>query len=474
MQFDSALYLWFLVLVWLGVWATLKVPALRLAILLLASWAFYASWSWPFLGLILFSTVVDYACGALIHRTDNATQRTLWLVVSLVTNLGLLGIFKYLGFFTQSLDAALTAFHSGVSVPVVALVLPVGISFYTFQTLSYTIDIYRGRLEPARSFWHFALFVSFFPQLVAGPIVRARDLLPQLARRPAFDADDQARGLFRILTGLIKKVAIADVLATELVDRVYETPDLYGSTESIIAIYAYSLQIYADFSAYSDIAIGSAMLLGYSLPENFDRPYTAASLQDFWRRWHISLSTWLRDYLYIPLGGNRHGAVRTYLNLMITMLLGGLWHGASWTFVFWGLLHGGGLAVNRMWQRWRERRFPGHTWGPVMHGVMTLLTLHFVVFAFHWFRAPDFTRGVEVLERVASLELAAPNLGWPVLAALGFGIVLHATPRDWKAGLQSGWRRVPAVLQATVLVGVLVVLQQIKASGGRPFIYFQF
>lgn len=474
MQFDSALYLWFLALVWFGTWAALRLPALRLALLLVASWAFYASWSWPFLGLILFSTVLDYVAGAQIHRHEQRSIRLTWLLISLISNLGLLAAFKYLGFFTRSMDAAAAAFDVGLSVPIVELILPVGISFYTFQTLSYTIDIYRRRLEPARSFWHFALFVTFFPQLVAGPIVRASELLPQLARTPVFDTTQHTQGLLRILTGLVKKVAIADVLAVELVDRVYLTPDLYSGPEALVAIYAYSLQIYCDFSAYSDIAIGSAQLLGYRLPENFDRPYLSTNLQEFWRRWHMSLSFWLRDYLYIPLGGSRHGAVRTYLNLMVTMLLGGLWHGASWTFVFWGALHGGGLAVVRIVQRAWRRRWPDaqpSRLGQIVGGV---LTLHFVVFAFHWFRAPDFMRGIQVLERLAVGGWDVSNLGWPIAAALTFGIVLHASPRWLKPWLGARWQSVPAVLQAAVLVGVLVVLQQIQASGGRPFIYFQF
>jgi alginate O-acetyltransferase complex protein AlgI len=325
----------------------------RLVILFLVSCIFYHAWAAAMSGgyqyllaLLLGTIVLDYYLALWIARTEDRVKRKALLILSLVSNLGILAVFKYCDFFTQDvLD---------LSVEPLNLILPAGISFHTFQSLSYTIDVYRGQLKPTRSVLQFATFVLFFPQLVAGPIVRATELMPQLAELPRIDHARASDGLFRIMVGLFKKIAIADFLAIAIVDRVFANPENYSSLEVLVGVYAYALQIYLDFSAYSDIAIGSAQLLGFELPENFRTPYRSANLQEFWRRWHISLSTWLRDYLYIPLGGSRRGGLFTYRNLIITMLLGGLWHGASWTFIVWGALHGFGLAVTRVFQRESE------------------------------------------------------------------------------------------------------------------------
>jgi D-alanyl-lipoteichoic acid acyltransferase DltB (MBOAT superfamily) len=325
-------------------------PFARIVILFLVSCIFYHAWcaamkgAYQYLLALLLGTIVlDYYLALWIARTTQKRWRLAILVLSLVSNFGILGVFKYYDFFTQDvLQLDVAPLH---------LVLPAGISFHTFQSMSYTIDVYRKELEPTRSVLQFATFVLFFPQLVAGPIVRAKELLPQLATLPRFDYTRAADGLFRILVGLFKKIAIADFLAIALVDRVFENPQYYSSLEVMVALYAYALQIYLDFSAYSDIAIGSAQLIGFDLPENFRTPYRAANLQEFWRRWHISLSSWLRDYLYKPLGGSKGGTFLTYRNLILTMLLGGLWHGANWTFIVWGALHGFGLAVVRYFQR---------------------------------------------------------------------------------------------------------------------------
>jgi D-alanyl-lipoteichoic acid acyltransferase DltB (MBOAT superfamily) len=315
----------------------------RVVVLFVASCLFYQAWAvampgtYKFLlALLLFTIVLDYYLAIWIEQAETPVVRKALVVVSLCSNLGILFFFKYAHF------AHLTA-H--------ALILPAGISFHTFQSLSYTIDVYRKQLRATRSPIQFATFVLFFPQLVAGPIVRAQDLLPQLADLPVLELEKATRGLYRIVVGLFKKIALADTLAISIVDRVFDTPGHFTSIEVLAGVYGYALQIYLDFSAYSDIAIGSAEVLGFDLPENFRTPYRSANLQEFWRRWHISLSTWLRDYLYISLGGSRGSAKRTYLNLFITMVLGGLWHGASWTFVVWGALHGFGLAVTRYFQR---------------------------------------------------------------------------------------------------------------------------
>ena len=324
MLFDSALFLWFFGVVFVVYWTIARWHAARIAWLLLASYAFYASWNVELLLLIVGSTLIDFFVGQRVYEAEEKQAKKRWLMVSLFSNLGLLALFKYGDFVLTNVQDVVDAFGGDAKVPLLNLVLPVGISFYTFQTLSYTIDIYYGRMKPTRNLAHFALFVSFFPQLVAGPIVRARDLLPQLSQRPVADPVGHGRGFFLIARGLVKKVAIADYLALNIVDRVYDNPELYSSAEMLFAIYAYSVQIYCDFSGYSDVAIGAALLLGLKLPDNFARPFAAADLQDHWRRWQSALS-WLRDYLYIPLGGSRKGTYKTYRNLFITMLLGGLW-----------------------------------------------------------------------------------------------------------------------------------------------------
>jgi D-alanyl-lipoteichoic acid acyltransferase DltB (MBOAT superfamily) len=325
-------------------------PLGRVIILFVASSLFYQAWAvampgaYRFLLALLLGTIaLDYFLGIWIEATEHHLARKALVIASLVSNLGILFVFKYTDFVTHDV------LHLGVHR--LNLILPAGISFHTFQSLSYTIDVYRKQLRATRSPIKFATFVLFFPQLVAGPIVRAQDLLPQLDDLPALELEAATHGLFRIVVGLFKKIALADTLAIAIVDRVFENPQHFSSLEVLAGVYGYALQIYLDFSAYSDIAIGSAQLLGFTLPENFRTPYRSGNLQEFWRRWHISLSTWLRDYLYISLGGSRGAPWRTYLNLALTMLLGGLWHGASWTFVVWGALHGFGLAITRFFQR---------------------------------------------------------------------------------------------------------------------------
>jgi len=325
-------------------------PLGRIVILFVASSLFYQAWAaampGPYrylLALLLCTIVLDYYLGIWIENTEHPGARKALVVVSLVSNLGILFFFKYADFVTH--DVLM------LDVDRMDLILPAGISFHTFQSLSYTIDVYRKKLPATRSVVKFATFVLFFPQLVAGPIVRAQDLMPQLDRLPALEMEKATYGLFRILVGLFKKIAIADTLAIAIVDRVFEAPDRFSGLEVLVGVYGYALQIYCDFSAYSDIAIGSALVLGFKLPENFRTPYRSANIQEFWRRWHISLSTWLRDYLYVTLGGSRGAPWRTYVNLILTMLLGGLWHGASWAFVVWGGLHGFGLAITRYFQR---------------------------------------------------------------------------------------------------------------------------
>jgi len=355
-------------------------PLGRVVILFVASSLFYHAWaaSMPgpyryLLALLLSTIVLDYYLGIWIERTEDPVRRKLLLALSLVSNLGILFFFKYYDFFT----------HDVLQLPGgrLGLILPAGISFHTFQSLSYTIDVYRRELPATKSVVSFATFVLFFPQLVAGPIVRAQDLLPQLEKPPALDLERATVGLYRIALGLFKKITIADTLAISIVDRVFEAPERFSSIEVLVGVFAYALQIFCDFSAYSDIAIGSAQVLGFTMPENFRTPYRSANLQEFWRRWHISLSTWLRDYLYVTLGGNRRGPTMTYVNLTLTMLLGGLWHGASWAFIVWGALHGLGLAITRYFQR-ATAGDRSEAWsmlvGCILLAMVGSATLHFI------------------------------------------------------------------------------------------------
>ncbi|MBO6517385.1 MAG: MBOAT family protein [Bacteroidia bacterium] len=344
-------------------WAFHKKLTVRNVYLLLFSLFFYYKSGGLYFGLLLLSTIVDYWCGNAIHKSNDQVRRKAILVLSLCVNLGLLAFFKYSGYFVGLInDAFGTGFKPlnfmavfannffGSNFDINEIILPVGISFYTFQTLSYTIDIYRRELEPTKSIVDFGFFVTFFPQLVAGPIVRAADFIPQIYKKFSLNREQFGIALYLILAGLFKKTVISDYISVNFVDRVFDDPNLYSGFSNLMAVYGYSIQIYCDFSGYSDMAIGLAALLGFQLPLNFNSPYKSVSITDFWRRWHISLSSWLRDYLYISLGGNRKGKVRTYINLMITMLLGGLWHGAATKFIIWGGLHGGALALHKMWR----------------------------------------------------------------------------------------------------------------------------
>ncbi|KQC39742.1 MULTISPECIES: MBOAT family protein [unclassified Frankia] len=351
MIFPTIEFAAFFVVVMTLSWLLMPRPALWKPFILAASYFFYGFADARFVLLIVASTLINQAAARAIHRFRDRRI----LAAAIACDLGLLGWFKYYGFFALSVDRALADVGLPAPLPLLQVALPIGISFFTFQALSYVIDVHRGINAPA-PLLDFAVYEAFFPHLVAGPIVRASEFLPQLAtpRDPA--RVPTTRAAFLILGGLIKKVVLADVLASRLVDPVFDAPGQHSSAEILAAVYGYAVQIYCDFSAYSDIAIGIALLLGFRFPDNFDRPYASRSLQEFWRRWHMTLSRWLRDYVYLPLGGSRRGRRRTYLNLMITMTLGGLWHGASWTFVLWGALHGAALVTERRLRIWRTRR----------------------------------------------------------------------------------------------------------------------
>ena len=476
MNFASLEYLGFLLGVWLAYVALHRRG--QNVLLLVASYYFYACWNWKFLSLIILSTAVDYSVGKYLARNNAERARRLALLVSLVTNLGLLAVFKYYGFFTDSAVDLLQSVGVSVHRPTFEIVLPVGISFYTFQTLSYTIDVYRRRLQPCRSLLDFSLFVAFFPQLVAGPIERAAHLLPTLQNRRTISSAGLKRGLFLILLGLTKKVAIADGLAG-CVDSIYGTSAGVSGLDVAVATYAFAFQILCDFSAYTDIARGTAKLFGIDLMNNFNAPYFARSPGDFWRRWHISLSSWLRDYLYISLGGNRKGPRREYANLMITMVLGGLWHGAAWNFVLWGIYQSALLCVFRLIAS--RRRDEESTSAPGIRGALPKVfatALFFQLTCFGWllFRASSLAQIVDM-----SSALVDPA-GWstfsfprpPLAALLGLLFFLPWEAMTFFTGRSDAYRGWHPFLQGC-LVGVLLILLLMGTNNdASTFIYFQF
>ncbi|MFG0318333.1 MAG: MBOAT family O-acyltransferase, partial [Planctomycetota bacterium JB042] len=442
-------------------------------LLLVASYAFYAGWDWRFLSLIVASTVVDFAVGARLGRTEGTRARRALLALSLAVNLGLLGFFKYFNFFVDSGAAFLSWLGLEASPSTLSIVLPVGISFYTFQTLSYTIDVYRRNLEPVRSPLDFALFVAFVPQLVAGPIVRAAHFLPQLTSPRRFADVDVRACLTLFLFGFVKKACVADHFGM-VVDRVFEDPAAFAAGAKWLALSLYTAQIYCDFSGYSDMAIATAGLLGYRLALNFDFPYLATSVTRFWRRWHISLSSWFRDYLYIPLGGNRVSTVRTGVNLVIVFFLCGLWHGASWTFVVWGLFHGGFLVVERFVARRREGG--GTATGGRGAWIGLPYTLLVAMIAWVFFRSPDLPAAVAYLEGLlgrdggpAPSEAVDGTWWWIVLVGFAFVHALLGTTR-----LKEGIDRLPPPLFAVLYGAAVALALPFAAAGYTPFIYFQF
>ncbi len=451
-----------------------RARRVRLLFILGASYVFYAHWDYRFLPLIWGSSTIDWLLGNAIANSKSQRRRKLWLVGTVVVNLSILGVFKYFNFGIDSARTALEAF--GVTPPEIALrvALPVGISFFTFESMSYVIDIYRGDIEPQKSYVEYLSFVAFFPHLVAGPIVRPRDLLPQLAGPPRWNSAEGSEALFLIAVGLLKKIAIGDYLAVNLVDRVFDAPLQYSALENYAAVLGYAVQIYCDFSGYTDIAIGSALLLGVRFPLNFNAPYKAHNIADFWRRWHISLSTWLRDYLYIPLGGNRKGPRRTYLNLLLTMLLGGLWHGAAWTFVVWGGLHGGALALTRAFQNFRARRGLKASKSRLMHVLCVGLTFHLVCAAWIFFRAETFGKAWLIFARLGSLTTFHPNLPLQVVTVLALGLLSHWAPERWYESTRDSFVRMPAPVQGAALFCAALALRHMATAEAVPFVYFQF
>jgi alginate O-acetyltransferase complex protein AlgI len=525
---------------------------LRHAFLFAASVFFYYKTTGFFFLLLLFTAVWDFLVGKRIHATLSPRARKAWLTASITMNLGVLFYFKYAYFFTDAFnqmmgtDSKVFNYLShwsngffGTHFEVDKIILPIGISFFTFQSISYTVEVYRRQLEPVKRFTDFGFFVTFFPQLVAGPIVRSTDFIPQLYKDYSLSRPDFGLAVFWILNGLIKKILLSDYIATNFIDRVFAKPDGYTGVENLLALYGYSLQVYADFSGYTDMAIGIALLLGFQLTKNFDSPYKATSVSDFWRRWHMSLSNWLRDYLYIPMGGNQKGSIASYLllgffvalvallansflvlavsaailglllalsqlirsfgawlttnlNLMLTMLIGGFWHGASWNFIIWGGLNGLGLVVYKAWRRispWEDKsEWYNRAWA-------IFLTFSFITFTRVWFRAgsnngwsemeathnisAEFFNATLMLQRIffhMDLSLAPQVMAasWNVLLVIVAGLIIHWLPSSWKSYYRQQFALAPIWVIACSCFLVVFGVYQVLSADLQPFIYFQF
>ena len=530
-------YFWiFFALVMGGYSIVHKHTARRNTYLFLVSLFFYYKTSGFYFIILLFSTLADFLIGGAIYRNKVKWQRQSLVALSVVVNLFVLGYFKYAYFVADFIHdltgiqlevmnhfALWTNNAIGTNFVFEKILLPVGISFFTFQTISYSVDIYRGHIKPVKSILDFGFYVSFFPQLVAGPIVRASEFIPQLYEPYKLSRERAGLAVFWILNGLLKKLFLADYLAVQFIDRVFDNPQLYSGFETMSALFGYSMQVYADFSGYTDVAIGIAMLMGFTLPKNFNSPYKATSVADFWRRWHLSLSTWLRDYLYIPLGGNRTGSIASYtivflfflmialivgdgyltlalgglftlgfvlmrispkterwvntnINLMLTMVLGGLWHGSSWNFVTWGTLNGVGLVVYKNWKKispWSDRS----KWWNKAIGLM--LTLSFITFTRAWFRSPTWDGAIEILSKIPedfgwSTMGAVVSSNWKFYLVLLGGYLIHWIPGKYKERLRQSVSQSSVYMLFLLCVLTIMVIYQILSAEVQPFIYFAF
>lgn len=469
--FNSAFFLYFFLLLLTVYRLVYKTKTLRIITVIgFSLYFFYKACGW-YVGFILLAAVVDFNLSNLIYNAPSQKKKQALLIVSVVLNLGLLAYFKYTNLFLQTLnDIGAGQFN------LLQLYLPVGISFYTFENLSYTIDVYRGTFKPVRRFIDYLFFLSFFPKLMMGPIVRASDFIPQIRKDILLEAGAVTEGLFLILTGLFKKVVISDYLHSNLVKYVFDDPARFTGLECLFAVYGYALVIYCDFSGYSDMAIGMAKWLGFDINRNFNSPYQSLNITEFWRRWHMSLSSWLRDYLYISLGGNRHGKLRTYMNLMITMLLGGLWHGASWNFLFWGFLHGAALAIHKKWMEWRGEVTSTSFISKVITG---LLTFHFVCFCWIFFKAESFNTAWTMLQQIAG-NFYLPGIPafvtnyYTVLLVMAMGYALHLTPESWSHKIVETLTPLPWWWKATIAVALIFVVIQFKQAEPVMPVYLQF
>ncbi|WP_254424810.1 MBOAT family protein [Capnocytophaga sp. oral taxon 878] len=529
MLFNSSLFLSLFLAFYFVYIFTRNHATFRTVYVTLFSLFFYYKAGGNYFVLLIISSLLDYYFANRIYKSQNQGWRKFFLAVSMVTNLGILGYFKYTNFLIDSFNAILQS-----NFALQDIFLPVGISFYTFQTMSYTIDIYRREIEPAKSFLDFTFFVCFFPQLVAGPIVRAKDFIPQIYKKITLTKEDASMALFLIIGGLLKKAVISDYISLNFVDRVFDAPNSYSAFENLMAVYGYTLQIYCDFSGYSDMAIGLALLMGFTLPINFRTPYQSQNITEFWRRWHISLSTWLKDYLYISVGGNRKGtfwgyffpvvffaatlfwgykmyattplplyislgalvvfvlsiivaknkvkSLRSGFNQMTTMLLGGLWHGANLRFIVWGALHGLALAVHKTFVELFPTKDPEKKtiWRSIGSLVAILITFHFVAFCWIFFRSRDFDIALNIINNIYELTFNFEQ--WKtiiegyrnVFILIAIGYIWHFFPKNMNEQLKNLFDSMPIVFKATIIALTFWVVYATASSDAQPFIYFQF
>lgn len=469
MNFTSLQYLIFISVVFFLYWHTRRTY--QNFFLLIASYIFYACWDWRFLGLLFLVTVTDYLCGAQIDRATSPRRKRQWLALSLAVNLSILGFFKYFHFFVEPLVSLIQRIGWQASPSTLTIILPLGISFYVFRSLSYSLDIYRGALRPTSSFLHYALFVSFFPHLAAGPITRAGEFIPQLEKKTPFNGKDFEAGLTRFLLGFFNKTFIADTLAFYVVDPVFAAPGNYSPAALWFALFGYTLQIYADFSGYSSMAIGSARILGLKLPENFDLPYLATNISEFWRRWHMTMSRFFRDYVYISLGGNRKGKARALGNVMVTTVASGLWHGAGMTFVLWGALHGVYIVLYHGWLHLRGgRKALGFN-----HLLPAwLLTQAAVCLSRILFRSADLSAAWVYIKGLVNSsggeKVEAPLVVW---VAIVFFIIDHVA--GWVSQRNPDFtQKIPVPLQAMTYAAMILFLFHVRLETANAFIYFKF
>jgi D-alanyl-lipoteichoic acid acyltransferase DltB (MBOAT superfamily) len=455
-------------------WLLNPYPRLWKLAMLAASYVFYSWWDWRFVFLLAAVTLTAHVGANAVQHFEDVSRRRGALAVSVGALLGILGWFKYYGFVAVNVDNLFHSLGSGRALPLLAVTLPVGVSFFTFMALSYVIDVYRRRIEPARAI-DVAVYLSFFPHLVAGPIVRGGELLPQIRRRRDPNRIDFGRAAWLVVAGLFKKVVISSYVASSIVNPVFSAPHQHSALEILFAIYGFAVQIYADFSGYTDIAIGLALLLGFQFPANFDAPYTARNLQDFWRRWHMTLSRWLRDYLYIPLGGGRGSQWSVARNIMITMVLGGLWHGAAWTFVAWGAIHGSGQVVGHL----RRSRRAAAGLDAVPDGRLRVVLQRFITFqivclGWVFFRADSFSAATTLLARLFTAWGHAPLVTPLVVVTIAGALAVQYLPTGVVGRAQLGFARQRWVVQGAILGAVLLGITMLGPQGVAPFIYYRF
>lgn len=471
--FNSGLFL-ILFVAFMCVYRLLRTHsrARMIVVILFSLYFYYKSSAWCCF-ILLGICVSDYLLGRWLYNVRNQRMRKCIVALNVVVNVSMLVYFKYFNLLIETFGKI-----ASPDFDVLDIVLPAGISFFTFRSISYIVDIYRGELTPARNFIDYCFFLTFFPPLLAGPVVRAKDMLPQIYSRPEATSRQVSRGLVLIIFGLVKKVIVADYISQNFVDRIFDNPTLYSGFENMIGAVGFTLQLYCDFSGYSDMAIGIALLLGFEFKDNFNAPFKAQNPSEFWKRWHISLSTWLRDYLYIPMGGNRKGKARTYLNNFMTMVIGGLWHGASWMYLIWGAYHGALLAGHKALKNvWRLPESLKGTF--VIRAVNMSVTFLLVVAGFTLFRAPSLETVGEMASQIfgdfhASVAPQFVASYAMIVAAIVAGYIMHFTPKSWSTGTQEFYAGMPIILQAFILAIVLFAVIQIKSSELVPFVYLQY